>query len=236
MKLYELATADRGISPSPYVWRIKMLLAHLGVDYESEMLHYTELKDALAFAQPEAERLGTKEPLFPDGTVPVLVDGETVLPNSWTIASYLDRHHGDGTLVNTAPATATNRFFHGWALDHIPPVVAPNVFVDCMNALDEVDRASYRRNREAQFGVDFDDLQPIADCGVAMLESVRTLEQTLTLHAFLGGDSPVYADYIVFGWFAWLANSSRAEVLPPGSAVFRWRERLMNAYGGLARG
>ena len=236
MKLYELATANRGISPSPYVWRIKMLLAHLGVDYESEMLHYTELKDRLAFAQPEAERLRTKEPLFPDGTVPVLVEGDAILPDSWTIAAYLDRHHGDGSLANTQVATATNRFFHTWALDHIPPVVAPEIFLDCMKALDEVDRVSYRRNREAQFGIDFEDLNGIEDCGEAMLESVRTLEQTLSGQAYLGGEGPVYADYIVFGWFAWLANSSSAEVLPSGSAVFGWRERLMDAYGGLARG
>ena len=236
MKLYELATADRGISPSPYVWRIKMLLAHLGVEYESEMLLYTELKEGLAFAQPEAERLRTKEPLFPDGTVPVLVDGDTVLPDSWTIASYLDEQHGDGSLANAKSAMAMNRFFHTWALDHVPPVVSPEIFVDCMNALDEVDRATYRRNRETQFGIDFDDLNGIQDCDAAMLESVRTLEQTLAGQEYLGGDSPGYADYIVFGWFVWLANTSSAQVLTPGSAVFRWRERLMDAYDGLARG
>jgi glutathione S-transferase len=161
MKLFEWAMAGRKGCVSPYVWRIKMLLAHFGLDYESEMFFGVEMKEALAFAQGEAERLGTKAPYAPNGTVPVLVDGETILPDSWTIAAYLDERYGGGKVVNANPAL--NRFFEGWV------------------------------------------------------------------------GQPIYADYIVFGTFYWLSKVSTTEVLNPDSAVHRWRERLMDANGGLAR-
>ena len=235
MKLYEWAMAGRKGCVSPYVWRIKMLLAHLGLDYESEMLFGVELKDGLAFAQAEAERRGTRAPYAPNGTVPVLVDGETILPDSWTIASHLDERYGNGSVVNAYPAL--NRFFENWVAQHVTPVVFPALLPRTVELMDEVDREPFRKSREEMFGIRFEDLHgSIPDCVPALKASLGPLEQTLAVHDYLGGDSPVYADYIVFGTFFWMAKVSTTEVLSADSAVLRWRERLMDAYGGLARG
>ncbi len=235
MKLYEWAMAGRQGCVSPYVWRIKMLLAHLGLDYESEMLFGVELKDGLAFAQAEAERLGTRAPYAPNGTVPVLVDGETILPDSWTIAAYLDERYGDGCVVNAFPAL--NRFFEGWVAQHVTGVVFPTILPETVNLMAEVDREPFRKSREEMFGIRLENQHgSLADCVPALQTSLQLLEQTLAVHDYLGGDAPVYADYIVFGTFYWMANVSTTEVLTVDSAIHRWRERLMTAYGGLARG
>ena len=235
MKLYEWAMADRKGCASPYVWRIKMLLGHLGVDYESEMLFGIELKDGLAFAQAEAERLGTKAPYAPHGTVPVLVDGETILPDSWTIAAYLDDRYGDGKVVNAFPSL--NRFFENWVVQQVNGAVFPTILPETIDAMDEVDREPFRRSREEMFGFSFEDVHgSLADCVPTLQANLQPLEQTLAAHSYLGGESPIYVDYIVFGMFVWMAKVSRTEVLSPDSALFRWRERLMGAYGGLARG
>jgi glutathione S-transferase len=234
MKLYEFAMAGRKGCASPYVWRIKLLLAHLGLEYESELLFGVEFKDGLAFAQKEAERLGTKAPYAPDGTVPVLVDGDAILPDSWTIASYLDERYGAGDVVNAFPGL--NRFFENWAARHITAVVFPAVLPETVATMEEIDREPFRRSREEAFGIRFDDLHgSLADCVPALQGSLQTLEGTLSTHDYLGGPSPIYADYIVFGMFVWLARVSSVEVLNADSALYRWRESLMDAYGGLAR-
>jgi glutathione S-transferase len=226
--------ANRESCASPYVWRIKMLLAHLGVDYESEMLFGVELKEALAFAQPEAERLGTKARYAPHGTVPVLVDGEAILPDSWTIAAHLDEKYGDNQLVN--PYSALSRFFEAWCARHISSIVFPAALPETVAAMDEVDREPFRRSREEAFGLRFDELTgSLADCVPALQASLQTLELTLANHDYLGGDSPIYADYIVFGYFVWMTKVSTTEVLTSDSPVHRWRDRLLVAHGGLAR-
>ena len=175
MKLYEWALANREGSASPYVWRIKMMLARLGVDYESEMLFGVELEEKLAFVQPEAERLGTKTFYAPNGTLPVLIDGDTILPDSWTIAAYLDENYGDGTLVISDSANAINRFFENWVANHITGVIFPTILPETVNAMDEVDREPFRRSREQMFGLNFDDLQGTLECRSASLNPSQAL-------------------------------------------------------------
>jgi glutathione S-transferase len=234
MKLFEWAMAGRKGCVSPYVWRIKMLLAHFGLDYESEMLFGVEMKEALAFAQGEAERLRTKAPYAPNGTVPVLVDGETILPDSWTIAAYLDERYGGGKVVNANPAL--NRFFESWVGQQITDAVFPTILPETIGRMDEVDREPFRESREAMFGFRFEDIDgSLADCVPALQANLAPLEEALAAHDYIGGGQPIYADYIVFGTFYWLSKVSTTEVLNPDSAVHRWRERLMDANGGLAR-
>ena len=46
IKLWELAGEDSEISISPYVWRVRLLLAHKGQSYESIPWRFLE-KDAI---------------------------------------------------------------------------------------------------------------------------------------------------------------------------------------------
>ena len=74
IKVYDLCGADDRRF-SPFCWRIRMALAHKGLDAEFEATHFTE-KDKIAFADSK--------------TVPVMVDGETAMNESWDIANYLE--------------------------------------------------------------------------------------------------------------------------------------------------
>ena len=58
---------------------------------------------------------------------------------------------------------------------------------------------------------------------------------TLKTQAYLGGAQPNYADYIMFGGFQWARVVSDFKVLDDGDAIHAWRERLLDAFGGLAR-
>ena len=44
-----------------------------------------------------------------------------------------------------------------------------------------------------------------------------------------------YADYAVFGFFMWARCTSTLELLAADDPVAGWRERLLDAHGGLAR-
>ena len=66
-------------------------------------------------------------------------------------------------------------------------------------------------------------------------KSLDPMRLTLKTQAFIGGASPNYADYIVFGGFQWARVVSPFKLLTEDDPVHAWRERLLDAFGGLAR-
>jgi glutathione S-transferase len=58
---------------------------------------------------------------------------------------------------------------------------------------------------------------------------------TLRTQAYLGGDRPNYADYIVFGAFQWARVVSPFKLLAEDDPVHAWREKLLDAFDGMAR-
>ena len=93
MKLYDLAGASDDLRFSPNCWRIKMALVHKGLSAEAVPWRFVE-KDAIAFS-------GQK-------TVPVLVDADTVVSDSWEIAQYLS------TPIQTGQASLADRRAKDW--------------------------------------------------------------------------------------------------------------------------
>ncbi len=63
LKLYDLAGAEPDRRFSPYCWRIKMALAHKGLEFETIPWRFTDKDIDVA-------------PAGKAGRVPVLVDGE----------------------------------------------------------------------------------------------------------------------------------------------------------------
>ena len=77
-ELFELCGADRELLFSPYCWRVRLALAHKGLDWQSRPIHFTD-KEAIAFS-------GQK-------LVPVLTDGDETINDSLAIFAYLDRRY-----------------------------------------------------------------------------------------------------------------------------------------------
>jgi glutathione S-transferase len=91
MQLYHLAGADLERRFSPYCWRIKLALMHKGLPFDTIPWRFTE-KKAIAFSG--------------QGRVPVLIDGDQVVFDSWTIANYLEDRHPDRPCCFVAMAAA----------------------------------------------------------------------------------------------------------------------------------
>ena len=100
LKLFELVGTDASRPFSPLCWRTRMALAHKGLSAETIPWCFTE-KGAIA----------------PHGSekVPVLLDGETAVVDSWTIANYLEDTYPDRPLLfggdrrNRQPAPSRRR-------------------------------------------------------------------------------------------------------------------------------
>jgi glutathione S-transferase len=65
--------------------------------------------------------------------------------------------------------------------------------------------------------------------------SLDPMRLTLKTQPYLGGAAPNYADYIVFGAFQWARVVSPFKLLAESDPVHAWREKLLDAFDGMAR-
>ena len=68
-----------------------------------------------------------------------------------------------------------------------------------------------------------------------MPAALQPLRHTLTFQPFIGGATPLFGDYIVFGAFQWARCTSPFRLRDPADPVFAWRERMLDLYGGSLR-
>jgi glutathione S-transferase len=61
------------------------------------------------------------------------------------------------------------------------------------------------------------------------------LRITIAGQAFLGGEQPDYADYIVFGSFMWARCVSPLPMVESGDPVHAWMERMLDLHDGMGR-
>lgn len=219
-QLYELCGTDPARIFSPYCWRSRMALAHKGLDFESVPWRFTET-DRLAFAGHDK--------------VPVLVDGPKVVADSWEIALHLDAAYPDRpSLMRGNPAPY--RLVAAWNDAVVQAGIARLVVSDIPPLLGDADRSYFVTSREKRFGMPL--AQVTADRAArlpAFREALHPLRMVVRSQAFLGGETPDYADMIVFGSFMWARSVSDFVLLEPGDAVHGWRERMLDLHGAMAR-
>ena len=97
IKLYELAGAEDNRRFSPYCWRIRFALEHKQLEFETVACRFTD-KHVIAFSGQDK--------------VPVLVDGDEIVSDSWAIACYLEQTYPDRPSLFGGPAgQALSRFY-----------------------------------------------------------------------------------------------------------------------------
>jgi glutathione S-transferase len=222
MKLFDLAGSESDRRFSPYCWRTKLALAHKRLNVETIPWRFTD-SDAIAMSG--------------QGRVPVLLDGDKVVSDSWTIAEYLEDTYPDQpSLFGGAEARRVTRFINSWADTILNTALVRLLLTDIYTHLHEKDRRYFRESREKRFGMPLELVSADRDTRIVgfrqSLEPARTI---LSVQPYLAGDSPLYADYIVFGCFMWPRSISSFRVLTSDDPFFSWRERMLDALGGLAR-
>jgi glutathione S-transferase len=222
LKLFELVGTDEERPFSPFCWRTRMALAHKGLSAQSIPWCFTE-KDTIAPHNSEK--------------VPVLIDGETSVADSWAIANYLEDTYPDRpSLFGGEGGRAMGRMMNWWGDVTVIGGMFPLIVADIPSHLKPVDAVYFRRTREARFGKPLEEVVAGRDKSVeGFRKALEPMRLTLKTQAYLGGDAPNYADYIAFGPFQWARVVSPFKLLAEDDPVYAWRERLLDAFDGMAR-
>ena len=221
LKMYDLAAADPLLRFSPYCWRTRLALAHKGLAVETIPWRFTD-KEAIAFSG--------------QGRVPVLVDGEKVISDSWEIACYLDEAYADRpALFGSADARGAAFFIKRWTESQLHPALVRLIVADIVKILHADDVTYFRESREKALGASLEDYCAAKAENLKQLHAVLTpLRLTVKDLAFVGGDTPSYADYTVFGALQWARCSSPQNLLEEDDPVAAWFTRVADLYDGLA--
>lgn len=219
-QLYELCGTDPARVFSPYCWRARFALAHKGLDFESVPWRFTET-ERLAFANHDK--------------VPVLVDGDRVVPDSFAIAEHLDMAYPKAPSLMHGNAEPY-RFLAAWTDAVLHGGIARLIVSDIPPWLGEMERPYFLASREKRFGMPLAEVTKDREARLpAFRESLLPLRLALRGRAFLGGAAPDYADHIVMGGLMWARCVSPLRVLAPEDPLTAWRDSMLDQYGGMAR-
>lgn len=223
MQLYELVLGG-GRTVSPFVWRAKMHLAHKGFEAETVAIGYGD-KDKLAFSGQDR--------------VPVLVDGDKTIHDSWRIAEYLDEAYPDRPSLFGGPiGHGMGLFFNRWCdtqmLGQLFLLCTPGTF----DATPDADQPYFRQSRaEWSGGMTIEQMRENPERKIEQLRTVlEPVRLTLAEQDWLSGDGPAFVDYCLFGGFMWARTTTAFELLEPDDPVEAWRQRMLDLFGGFARG
>ena len=221
LRLYDLAAAEPDRRFSPYCWRIRLALAHKKLAVETIPWRFTEKAAIAASGQ---------------GLVPVLVDGDRWVSDSWNIATYLeDTYPQAPSLFGGDTGRSLTRHYSNLA-DGLVGAIFPFIALDILDRIAEQDRDYFRTTREQRVGTTLEDFVANREAKLpAFRASLTPLRRTLTAQPFLAGEQPLYADYAVFGPLQWARCISPFALFEQGDPIRLWRDRLLDRFDGLAR-
>ena len=219
--LYELVGAS-GQSFSPYCWRTRMALGHKRLPYETVAPRFADIASIADGKQK---------------TVPVIEDDGRLVADSWTIANYLEDKYAEGPSLFGGPAGhALTLFIQNWVIEVLHRGTIELVLLDIHHQLDGADKAYFRSSRERRFGRTLEEVQSGREIRVENFrKSLQPLRQVLATQPWLGGDAPLYPDYLVFGALQWPRVASRFALLADDDPVAAWFARSLSLFDGLGR-
>jgi glutathione S-transferase len=199
-----------------------MALAHKNLPYEPVPVHFSEIASILDGKQK---------------TVPVIDDSGRIVGDSWAIANYLDGSYPRGaSLFGGGAGRDLTLFAQSWTTDSLHRGVIDLILLDIYEQLHESDKPYFRESRERRFGRPLEAIQAGRETRVAAFRAgLQPLRTTLTVQPWLGGQSPLYADYLVFGAFQWARMVSRFVLLAEDDPIAGWFERCLDLFDGLGR-
>ena len=207
---------------SPHCWRTRMALPHKGLDHEVLPTRFTEI--------PKIEGGQVK-------TVPAIRDGDRLIVDSWAIAQYLERTYPERpSLFGGAGGEQVTRFLQSWCVTVLHGGLIGLIVADIWQHLTPEDHDYFRASRERRFGRTLEEVQAGREERVeGFCNSLQPLRMTLKDASFLGGQQPLYADYLAFGAFQWARVISPFRILAEDDPLKAWFERCLDLHGGIGR-
>lgn len=199
-----------------------MALLHKGLEFETAPRPFTEI----AAIAPDAGK-----------TVPLLVDGARTICDSWAIAEYLEDTYPDQpSLFGGAGGRAAAKFIDSWANASVSALIVRLIVKDIHDILAPADQAYFRETRESRFGQTLEEVQHDREARVAeVAKALMPMNIMLRSQPFIGGNTPLYGDYSLFGTLQWARVSSPLTLLEADTPVAEWFERCLDLFNGAAR-
>ncbi|MGC4025309.1 MAG: glutathione S-transferase family protein [Mesorhizobium sp.] len=220
--LYELVGADEKRPFSPHVWKIVMSLAHKGLSWKSAPTRFVEV--------PQIEGGASK-------TIPVIRDGDKVIADSFAIALYLEETYPDRpSLFRGKGGEAMARFIERWSQTQLHPFLGSAALMDIYEMQDDTNKPYFRESREKRYGKSLEAVTADRDAHLdAFRKRLEPLRDMLNYQPFIGGQTPLYPDYIVFSAFQWVRVSSPYAFLADNDPLWDWVNRCLDLHDGVAR-
>ncbi len=205
---------------SPYVWRVKMVLAHLSIDHQRQGHAFTDIGDVAGG--------GFK-------TLPVLQDASGATGDSWDISAKLAAESGQD-LYGGAAGYSLALYLNGWSgLALLGPILCLHAASICQD-LQRKDQDYFRTTREKRLRTSLEELAADPDPQLKKISRALTpFEAVLQQQDFFGGATPVYADYLMFGNFQFARCTGPHDVLTANPVISAWFERCLDLHAGLGR-
>ena len=116
------------------------------------------------------------------------------------------------------------------------PALSKIIVKDIHDCLAPDDQAYFRKSREERLGATLEDIEAGHAAAIAafrpLLEPVRHM---LKFQPFIGGETALFADYILFGALQWARVVSAKQILASDDPVQAWYERCLDLHGGIGR-
>jgi len=220
--LYSLCGKDESRPFSPHCWKVSLALAHKGLDFTERPYPFTAI--------PGIEEGFSK-------TVPILRDGDRLVRDSFEIALYLEEAYPDRpTLFGGEGGKALSRFVESFSQMVIHMPVTKMAIMQIHDMLDQTDQVYFRQSRLERIGKPIEDVAGEGDAERAAFASrLEPIRRTLHFQPFLGGDGPLFADYILFGALQWMRVTAGPPPLARDDSVMQWFERCLDLHDGLGR-
>ena len=219
---WELAGAEDDRLFSPNCWRVRMALAHKGLQAETVPWRFTQ-KESIAFSGQDL--------------VPVIKDGDREVHDSWAIAGYLDDAYPDRPLLfDSTQARSLALFFNHWCERNVHGAMFRVIVMDLFANLHDKDKAYFRESREKRFGKTLEELGAESHAALpalrAAFDPVRPL---LAAQPFVSGSKPGFVAYVLFGPFQWARAVSSVVLIEADDLMYAWRERMLDLFDGMPR-
>ena len=221
IRLYDLQLAS-GCTISPFVWATKYALAHKGFEIEIVPGGFTGI----------LERTGGRSE-----RLPVIVDEDEWVLDSWLIAEYLDRKYPERpTLIGHPSVKVLAEFLEGWLWRTAVTPWFGCYIQDYRDLSLPQDHEYVTSTRENMLGRKLEEVQAGREERLPLIPpTLEPFRQMLRESPWLGGDQPNYADYRALAIFLWTASIATTPPLTADDPLRDWLDRGFDLYGGLGR-
>lgn len=212
--LYELCGAEEDRLFSAYSWRVRLTMGYKGLEFTSKPTPFTEIPKILGGGHSK---------------VPVLIDGDKTLIESFDICTYLEEAYPDTPSIFGGVGGKENAaLIDALMISGLYPTITKMIVKDISEQLSPVDHDYFRTSREQRLGATLEDVQRGRDKERERFAALlKPYGRRLKSAPFLGGESLIYADIALASSLCWAKGTSNYDTLNGDPLFGAWFDRVL---------